>query len=88
LRRAAFMTQRTRGLGEVEGSFFRRGTKPNKVDRLFGCPRDSNPDMLIQSQISHVENKENTDLRPAKCVQTRQNTRKRVGDALLTLELR
>jgi hypothetical protein len=45
-----------------------------KPKRLFGCPRDSNPDMLIQSQISHVENKENKDLRSAKRTQTRQNT--------------
>jgi len=37
-------------------------------------PRDSNPDMLIQSQISPTENKENRDLRSAKRDQTRQNT--------------
>jgi hypothetical protein len=37
-------------------------------------PRDSNPDMLIQSQISPSENKENRDLHSAKRDQTRQNT--------------
>jgi hypothetical protein len=36
-------------------------------------PRDSNPDMLIQSQISPAENKGNKDLHSAKCTQTRQN---------------
>jgi len=47
-------------------------------------PRDSNPDMLIQSQISPTENKENRDLRSAKRDQTRQNThtgRTRKGEA-------
>jgi hypothetical protein len=38
------------------------------------APRDSNPDMLIQSQISPTENKENKDLHSAKRDQTRQNT--------------
>jgi hypothetical protein len=47
-------------------------------------PRDSNPDMLIQSQISPTENKENKDLHSAKRDQTRQNTqtgRKRKDEA-------
>ncbi len=35
-------------------------------------PRDSNPDMLIQSQISPSENKGNKDLHSAKRDQTRQ----------------
>jgi hypothetical protein len=37
-------------------------------------PRDSNPDMLIQSQISPSENKEIRDLHSAKGALTRQNT--------------
>ena len=37
-------------------------------------PRDSNPDMLIQSQISPSENKEDKDLHSAKRDQPRQNT--------------
>jgi hypothetical protein len=36
-------------------------------------PRDSNPDMLIQSQISPSENKEHKDLHSAKRDQPRQN---------------
>jgi hypothetical protein len=37
-------------------------------------PRDSNPDMLIQSQISRSQNKGINDLQSAKRTQTRQNT--------------
>ena len=37
-------------------------------------PRDSNPDMLIQSQISSSENKEDKDLHSAKRDKPRQNT--------------
>jgi hypothetical protein len=37
-------------------------------------PRDSNPDMLIQSQISPSENKGNKELHSAKSDKSRQNT--------------
>jgi hypothetical protein len=37
-------------------------------------PRDSNPDMLIQSQISPAENKEDKDLHSVKRDRSRQNT--------------
>jgi hypothetical protein len=45
-----------------------------KERSYLAAPRDSNPDMLIQSQISPSENKGNKDLQSAKRDQTRQNT--------------
>jgi hypothetical protein len=40
-------------------------------------PRDSNPDMLIQSQNPSVENKGNEELNSVKCGQVRQNPQTR-----------
>jgi len=40
---------------------------------LWLPPRDSNPDMLIQSPVIPSEYKENKDLLSAKCDQVRQN---------------
>lgn len=59
---------------EFEESFQVRG-KMQTLKKLFGCPPGiRNPDMLIQSQISPSENKENKDLHSAKRDQLRQNT--------------
>jgi hypothetical protein len=44
------------------------------LDFIWLPPRDSNPDMLIQSQISPSENKEDKNLHSAKRDQTRQST--------------
>jgi hypothetical protein len=66
-------TSRTRREGSGGRVF--RWLQPEEAEEVIWLPpRDSNPDMLIQSQISPIENKENKDLHSAKRDQTRQNT--------------
>jgi hypothetical protein len=62
------------GNRESEEEILKAGQSEEAKEVIWLPPRDSNPDMLIQSQISPSENKENKDLQSAKRDQTRQNT--------------
>jgi hypothetical protein len=59
---------------ESEEEILKAGQSEEAEEVIWLPPRDSNPDMLIQSQISPSENKGNKDLHSAKRDQTRQNT--------------
>jgi hypothetical protein len=44
-----------------------------KDEGLLAAPRDSNPDMLIQSSLEHAENNENKTIGPAEPGKVLQN---------------
>jgi hypothetical protein len=47
---------------------FSDDVQDQKLKRLLGCPQGFEPDMLIQSQISPSESKEDKDLHSANAI--------------------